>query len=326
MDEDRAGALFAFGIIADVQYADIDDGLNYLRTRRRFYRSSADLLRGAVRHWEERRVKCVLQLGDIIDGHNSGRDASESALDAVMKEFEKSSADVHHVWGNHEFYNFRRETLLASALNSAPKAGTGSDLIVHDIYAYEFSPAPGFRFVILDAYDMSVIGRDASDEKHAQALELLRRRNGNADLNQPPAYGLEQRFVKFNGGFSSEQLQWLDGVLTLADQKQERVTLFSHLPVHPDATDPICLAWNYEDVLSVLRSHQCVVCFMAGHDHDGGFFTDGSGLHHLTLEGLIETPPQSSAFGTLHVFEDRMILEGSGRTRDRVLIYPSQSH
>lgn len=38
---------------------------------------------------------------------------------------------------------------------------------------------------------------------------------------------LEQRFVKFNGAFSQEQLQWLDDVLTLADQKHERVTIVS---------------------------------------------------------------------------------------------------
>lgn len=33
--------------------------------------------------------------------------------------------------------------------------------------------------------------------------------------------------MKFNGGFSPEQLLWLDEVLTLADQKQEKVTVFS---------------------------------------------------------------------------------------------------
>lgn len=39
--------------------------------------------------------------------------------------------------------------------------------------------------------------------------------------------GLNQRFVKFNGAFSQEQLQWFDEVLTLADQKHERVTIVS---------------------------------------------------------------------------------------------------
>ncbi|KAG1935660.1 manganese-dependent ADP-ribose/CDP-alcohol diphosphatase [Pimephales promelas] len=325
--EDRARALFSFGIIADVQFADIDDGTNYRKTRRRFYRNSVALLRDAVRHWEETRVNCVIQLGDAIDGHNKSRDASEQALDTVMAEFEKSSVDVHHVWGNHEFYNFSRETLMASPLNSAGKAGAGSDraesdLIADDIYAYEFSPAPRFRFVLLDAYDASVIGRDASSEKHQQAMKLLQKHNSNADLNTPPVCGLEQRFVKFNGGFSAEQLQWLDRVLTLADQRQERVTLFSHLPVHPDATDPICLAWNYDELLSILRAHKSVAIFISGHDHDGGFCTDASGVHHITLEGVIETHPDTNAFATVYVYEDQMLLKGNGRTADRVLKYP----
>ncbi|XP_050979659.1 manganese-dependent ADP-ribose/CDP-alcohol diphosphatase [Labeo rohita] len=321
--EDGAQPVFAFGIIADIQYADIEDGLNFLRTRKRFYRNSIQLLRNATRRWEEQRVKCVLQLGDIIDGFNKRHDASEQALDTVIKEFEKSSADVHHVWGNHEFYNFCRETLLASSLNSAAKAGCGSDLMADDIYAYEFSPAPGFRFVVLDSYDVSLIGRDESSEKYKRSLKLLQEHNDNPDLNHPPVfYGLEQRFVKFNGGFSREQLLWLDEVLTLADQKQERVTVFSHLPVHPNATDPICLAWNYEAMLSMLRSHKSVVCFMAGHDHDGGYYVDESGVHHITLEGVIETRPDSNAFGTVYVYEDQMVLKGSGRISDKVLKYP----
>lgn len=41
-------------------------------------------------------------------------------------------------------------------------------------------------------------------------------------------YGdLQQRFTMFNGGFSKDQLDWLDSVLALADEKQERVTIVS---------------------------------------------------------------------------------------------------
>lgn len=315
--------MFAFGLIADVQYADIEDGQNYLRTRRRFYRSSAGLLRDAVLQWRRERVRCVVQLGDIIDGHNRRRDASDRALDTVMAELDVFPVDVHHVWGNHEFYNFSRTSLLSSRLNSAPRTDTGSDLIDDDIYAYEFSPAPNFRFVLLDAYDLSVIGREEESQKHTQSWRILTQHNHNLqDLNQPPvSTGLEQRFVKFNGGFSEQQLQWLDGVLTLSDQKQERVFIFSHLPVHPCAADPICLAWNHEAVLSVLRSHRSVLCFIAGHDHDGGRYTDSSGAQHITLEGVIETPPHSHAFATAYIYEDRMVMKGRGRVEDLTITY-----
>lgn len=98
-----------------------------------------------------------------------------------------------------------------------------------------------------------------------------------------------------------------------------------HLPIHPKSTDPICLLWNFDEVLALIRSHSSVVCFMAGHDHDGGYHLDeDTGIHHVTFEGVIETPPGSNAFGILSVYEDRMELKGSGRVADRVLVFPQR--
>lgn len=180
---------FTFGIIADVQYADIDDGLNYSKTRTRYYRNSLNLLRSAIQGWKEERVipSFILQLGDIIDGYNNKHGASGRALKTVVNEFESSLVKVHHVWGNHEFYNFNRNALFASEINSARKAEPGSGLIDDDIYAYHFSPAPKFRFVVLDAYDTSVVGRDPTNEKYNQAMKILQEHNQNEDLNHPPS-------------------------------------------------------------------------------------------------------------------------------------------
>ncbi|XP_070783414.1 manganese-dependent ADP-ribose/CDP-alcohol diphosphatase isoform X2 [Enoplosus armatus] len=310
--------LFTFGVIADIQYADIDDGLNYVRTRRRYYRSSLRLLRNAQESWSAVKPDFIVQLGDIIDGFNKDHGASERALDTVLREFGSGSAQVHHVWGNHEFYNFSRSALLRSELNSALRfegSRAGSD-----IYAYHFSPFPGFTFVVLDAYDVSLLGREKSSQQYGDAMSLIKQYNNNKDLNL--CQGLQQRFTMFNGGFSKAQLNWLDSVLASADEKQERVTIASHLPVHPYATDAICLAWNYDELLAVIQSHSSVVCFMAGHVHEGAYHRDkDTGVHHLTLEGVIETPPDSNAFCTVSVHEDRMVLKGSGRMADRVLLF-----
>lgn len=43
----------------------------------------------------------------------------------------------------------------------------------------------------------------------------------------PGLFPTDGRFVKFNGGFSQDQLDWLNGVLTSADQKEEKVTVVS---------------------------------------------------------------------------------------------------
>ncbi|XP_074967820.1 manganese-dependent ADP-ribose/CDP-alcohol diphosphatase isoform X1 [Phalacrocorax aristotelis] len=276
----EAVPLFAFGVIADIQYADADDGYDFGGFRRRYYRQSLDLLRGAVEAWATERppLAFVLQLGDSIDGLNARSGEAEGALGQVLAVLGRLSVPVHHTWGNHEFYNFSRARLAHTGLNSRP-AGAAAGLPAEDCQAYHFSPATRFRVVVLDAYDLSILGREPDSPRYHQSLQLLREKNPNDNLNSPAG----------------------------------------HLPIHPDASNRVCLAWNYEDALSVIHSHRCVVCFLAGHLHDGGYCLDSHGVHHLTLEGVIETPPESNAFGTIYVYEDKMILKGRGRISDRIM-------
>ncbi|XP_041076984.1 uncharacterized protein LOC121295923 [Polyodon spathula] len=157
--------------------------------------------------------------------------------------------------------------------------------------------------------------------------------------------GMKQRFVEFNGGFSRVQLDWLNNVLTFADNNQDRLLRGLQLGValqNDKATSDIIpsfidvyfvssalkmiekyrfqlnghllsfiicnltqVTFPYTQPLqtpSVLHSHQCVVCFMAGHDHDDGYCVDECGIHHLTLEGAIETPPDSKNISNLSVY------------------------
>ncbi|KAM6376679.1 manganese-dependent ADP-ribose/CDP-alcohol diphosphatase isoform 2-T2 [Pluvialis apricaria] len=272
--------LFAFGVIADIQYAEAEDGYDFGGYRRRYYRQSLQLLRDAVEAWAAERppLAFVLQLGDSIDGLNARSGKAEGALEQVLAALGRLRVPVHHAWGNHELYNFSRAHLAHTGLNSRP-AGAMAGPPDGDCQAYHFSPAARFRVVVLDAYDLSVLGREPDSPRYRESLRLLREKNPNDNLNSPAG----------------------------------------HLPIHPDASDRVCLAWNYEDALSVIHSHQCVVCFLAGHLHDGGYCLDSHGVHHLTLEGLIETPPESNAFGTIYVYEDKMILKGRGRISDRVM-------
>ncbi|XP_054913397.1 manganese-dependent ADP-ribose/CDP-alcohol diphosphatase [Poeciliopsis prolifica] len=312
--------LFTFGVIADVQYADMDDGFNFSRTKKRYYRSSLKLLRNALDSWSDSAVKpaFVLQLGDVIDGFNKPSGASQRALDTVMRDFASCPVPVHHVWGNHELYNFSRTQLTGSPLDSSPYADRRPQQ--GDIYAYRFSPFPGFVFVVLDAYDVSLLGVPEASERYSKAVNLIKLHNNNEDLNCPPESPCHSRFTMFNGGFSQEQLDWLDSVLSEADERQEKVTLVSHIPVHPGSTDYVCLAWNHEELLAITRSHGCVVCYMAGHAHSGGYCLD-TGVHHLTLDGVIETPPDSDAYAMVSVYPDRMELTGSGTVMDRVFLF-----
>ena len=69
---------FSFGLVADVQYADIPNGTNFREDEVRCYRGGLKVLDQAVEAWnlEARRADCdfaaVMQLGDLIDGQNNG--------------------------------------------------------------------------------------------------------------------------------------------------------------------------------------------------------------------------------------------------------------
>ncbi|KAM9296618.1 dual specificity mitogen-activated protein kinase kinase 4 [Gastrophryne carolinensis] len=227
MDEPPS-PLFSFGVIADIQYADKDDGHNYVQTRMRYYRNSLCLLRHATQEWASETIQptFILQLGDIIDGFNVPLKASETSLSKVLSEFEKLKIPVHHIWGNHEFYNFSRKWLMESKLNSI---GVSETLMTpprtddpESFYAYHFSPFPRFRMLLIDNYDFSVIGREASSQQHGKALKRLKHKNKNEDLNSPKGLN-ERQFVLFNGGIGSAQMKWINEVLETSDKNEEKV-------------------------------------------------------------------------------------------------------
>ena len=64
-DADENNPLFAIGIIADPQYADVDDGQNYLKDRTRRYRQALKLTINAVNTWND-ETKCKVRPSMIM--------------------------------------------------------------------------------------------------------------------------------------------------------------------------------------------------------------------------------------------------------------------
>lgn len=216
--------VLSFGVIADVQYADIEDGYNFSRTRKRYYRNAVNLLKEAVSCWKnhEPAVKFVLQLGDIIDGFNRSRGSgSDKALETVMRELDSMQIPVYHNWGNHELYNFSRQYLFNSVLFSGHLADCSS---IPNCAYYTIQPCPKLMIVSLDCYDISALGYNESDTKYQQAMEILAQKNPNPEKNDPRGLqGDQSRFVKFNGGVGEEQLDWLDEKLRQAQDEEVNV-------------------------------------------------------------------------------------------------------
>lgn len=298
---------FKFGLIADVQYADSENGFNFSRTSERFYRKSLTLLKEAVQHWKQAKVDCVLQLGDIIDGKCRPEKQSEKCLQRVLNQFNELQGDVYHVWGNHELYNFERKVLLTSDLAPSPGCSSPPDSAYYSVVLH-----PKLLLVAMDCYEVSLLGVDNSYKYYDQAWKTLGAINKNDTWNSPEGLvGLDTRFVKYNGGCSMRQVQWLDQELTEARRKKQNVIVMGHLPVLESSAHAANLLWNFDDVLQVLSSHEdSVLCYCSGHDHDGGYAQDSAGIHHITFAGVIEAI-DNNPFGTAHLYDNQLMLYGN---------------
>ncbi|XP_050225883.1 manganese-dependent ADP-ribose/CDP-alcohol diphosphatase [Mercurialis annua] len=303
--------VFSFGVISDVQYADIPDGYSFHGTPR-FYRHSIQILQRAVEKWNSHgKLKFVIDFGDIVDG-KCPRDNSLTAVKKVTGEYKKFNGPVYHMIGNHCLYNLPREKLLPLLHISNPNG----------LAYYDFSPSPDYRIVILDGYDISAIGWPESHPKTLQALEFLEKKNPNLEKNSPEGLvGLERRFLMYNGAVGEEQLEWLDGILQDATKLKQKVIVGCHLPLDPGASYREALLWNYGEVMSVIYQYNCVkVCF-SGHDHKGGHSVDSHGIHHRSFEAALECPPGTDAFGYVDVYDDRLVLFGTDRMESTVMCF-----
>ncbi|KAL5718053.1 hypothetical protein ACHQM5_010992 [Ranunculus cassubicifolius] len=303
--------LFSFGVISDVQYADIPDGRSYLGVPR-YYRHSTQVLQRAVQNWNDhQKLRFALNFGDIVDGFCPKKE-SLHAVKKVVNHFEMSTCPVYHMIGNHCLYNLPRKDLIP--ILKMPTENSQA--------YYDFSPSPEYRFVVLDGYDVSAIGWPQDHPKTKQALEILRNKNPNVDKNSPVGMvGLKRRFLMFNGAVGKEQLEWLDRVLQDASNLNQKVVVCCHMPLDPGAATDAALCWNYDEVMEVIHKYDCVKVCIAGHDHKGGHSIDSHGIHHRVLEAALECPPGSNAFGYVDAYDDRLSLSGTDRMLSTEMVF-----
>jgi manganese-dependent ADP-ribose/CDP-alcohol diphosphatase len=318
--------LLTFGVIADIQFAPIPDGHSYSGMPR-YYRHALTAAKHAAQHFETNKVALVLNLGDVIDGkcqaiqQHGGGDASISehvnpGIHAVERALESLSHYTHgpilHTYGNHELYNCNRQVLQQMLNISFVKEPCG-ELVGYSSHLFNNN----VRFVILHSYDVSLLQRCRNSLKYKTACSILQEHNPNYphQENSPQGMeGLNKRFVAFNGSVGDLQLKWLKTTLQEARDANEKVVIASHQPILPESSNPVCLMWNYHHVLTILREYaDVVVVSLSGHAHKGGYERDAeSGIHFRVIEAVLESPSPIMTFGTVDVFEDRLVLTGFG--------------
>ena len=241
------------------------------------------------------------------------------------------------ITGNHELYNFKRtelanlfreslfkrmevnaESIGLNGLKLLPENPVNDEMSLH----YKFIPIAGLKFISLDCFDISVLGHDPLHKNYLRAAEILQQHHGCHDTDvwdtDGHLVGPNKRFQSSNGAISEDQLQWLETELQESDDKNEKVIVFGHVGLHPDSSDWITTVWNYEEVIACFNRHPSVVAYLSGHAHMSGY-AYANGVHFVSFQAIIETPPDTEAFATVTVFEDRIEIEGYGNEVTRVL-------
>jgi len=257
---DCASAPLAFGVVADVQYADQDD------SGQRHYRASLAKLEDCVADLNAQPLAFTIQLGDIVDRGSAN-------LDRVLRVFNELKMPQHHVLGNHDL-SIGRETVLSKLGLTTP------------YYSFSISK---WRFVALDCSDVSLEGGwPENSARYLQAREWLDRLKS---AGRPYA-------ETWNGGIGEEQVQWLKQQLGDAAAVGQRVIVFGHMPVLAAASADWALLYNHEEIARLLESSGVVVAYICGHEHAGGY-AQQNGVHYVTIQGMVEAPQNAYAVVTL---------------------------
>ena len=277
---------FSFAVIADIQYADKDDRGN------RSYRKSLASLENCVTELNKNKLEFTIQLGDIIDGG----DSPEKDIDTILAVHNKINSQKYHVLGNHDFWNISRQTVL-------------NKLQMKSAY-YDFKIG-SWRFIVLDTMDVAVSGGWPVDSSnYLEGKELFDKLTAE---QAPNAYD-------WNGGIGQKQLLWLKNTLNDAQKQNENVIVLGHLTLTP--ANDVHNVWNYEEVVEVLESYNCVKAYICGHRHSGGY-TFQNGIHYITMEGMVEAPIEN-AYAIMKVHQDRLEIDGFGKVPDRILSIDKQ--
>ncbi|WP_367875058.1 metallophosphoesterase [Luteolibacter sp. Populi] len=275
---DETEPLLRFGLISDAQYADAD------AEGERHYRSTPEKLKRAVEALHGEKLAFTLHMGDFID-----RDFK--SFDVMLPLLAGLEHPVHHLLGNHDYSVADTEKPRVVSTLGMP----------HDYYTFR---SKGIRFVMTDTNDVSIYRCPATSPETAKAAELL------AQLEAAKAPGGK----KWNGGFSSTQLTWLERELAAADAAKERVIVCGH---HPLVPADMHQAWNHAEILAVLERHPCVMAWFNGHNHAGDF-VERNGLPYVTFRSMLHHP-ENTAYSIVEVHADRVLIRGFGREVSREL-------
>jgi manganese-dependent ADP-ribose/CDP-alcohol diphosphatase len=226
-------ALLKVGVIADIQYGDIETAGT------RFYRNSLQKLESAVAQLNSEKVDFSVNLGDLTDRRPED-------LDPVLSLLNGLSAPVRNTTGNHDYVGITDNAALYKKLGM-PSA----------YYSFEHKD---WVFVMLNTNEVAAYSNVVGTDKEKELTVMLDRIQRSGRTNGKT----------WNGGISAKQMKWLSGVLKSAGKKKKNVLVFSHHPLYPAEG---FTALNDKEILETLARYSCVRGVISGHHHVGALGT-----------------------------------------------------
>ena len=294
-EEPHDGALFTFGLVADVQAAlDVDDGTDEGRCQR--YGTATARLSKAVDDWLTRFDRMpvdnyppsfVLSLGDIVDGRTDEVTTTQD-LAHVLAQYQRlpRHCPVVHTIGNHCLKFLPREKLLKALGMPASY--------------YRMPLTRGWALLVLDTTDLSTHGWEKGSPEARVAEAYLGEHEG-AD-----------RMQRYNGGVGITQQAWLEAELARARSTETRLIVASHHCLARGACRETHRAWNGDAIARLLEASGVVALALAGHDHEGGFRQRIGGVPFVTIPALLEAQEDGNAYALGSVHSDRIVIDGLG--------------
>ena len=221
------------GLVADPQYA------NKQTVGKRYYSESLLKLAEAIDTFNYYNVDFVQNLGDIID-------VKWESFDSILPIYNNLNADIENypLLGNHDF-----------DIDSTYLEGLLEKLSMPDYY-YSFSKK-GWRFIVLDATDYAHYSKALHGYEISEVDHYFDKAEGKNNQNL------------WNGAIGQLQQDWLKTELDRANQLNEKVILFAHIPLKPEG-DPHNL-WNDFEIIELIENSPNVVAYINGHNHAGAY-------------------------------------------------------
>ncbi|MCC8145740.1 MAG: metallophosphoesterase [Bacteroidales bacterium] len=245
----------------------------------RFYRNSLPKLDSCMVDFNQNHVHFIVNLGDLVD-------RSPNDIDAVLSILKQAESPVYNITGNHDYGGFKDNEALYRKLNMPQE--------------YYSLLSQNWRFILLNTNEIASYANVEETWKEKELKEQMDHLKKTDKKNGQ----------SYNGGISSIQLKWLEDQLKAAEKNDENVIIFSHHPLYPSSA---YTALNDEAILNTVSEFECVKAIISGHHHTGAF-GNYKNIPCITTEGMIETE-NTNAYGIINIFNDKIVLEGKGRTK-----------